>query len=201
MTGGNQRWAPFRRPLRCCECVGGGADSLLGASCCWGLHGNRGGARRGSAASCGCAGAPSVSRACRLRQRSRRRVLARWSCRCRPCAGLPARRRPSRIARNISLLLPGRSTDDRLRGGPGRPLLVARHPDRHRRCERNRSDDACSLDGARRRHCPHHREEVRDPEQRAPARVRDLVVRDGELLAKPSAGAREAALGSHRRHT
>jgi hypothetical protein len=31
--------------------------------------------------------------------------------------------------------------------------------------------------------------------------MRDQVVRDGKLLAKASAGAREAALGSHRRHT
>jgi hypothetical protein len=101
----------------------------------------------------------------------------------------------------MSLLLSGRRADDRVRGRPGRPPLVTPHPDRHRRCESNRSDDAGNLDRAWHRHCPHHREEVRDPEQRAPARLRDPVVRDGELLAKPSAGAREAALGSHRRHT
>ena len=101
----------------------------------------------------------------------------------------------------MSLLVPGRGTGDRVRGRPGRPLLVAPHSDRHRRCERNRSDDAGNLDGAWHRHCPHRRENVRDPEQRAPARLPDLVVRDGELLAKPSAGASEAALGNHFRHT
>jgi hypothetical protein len=97
----------------------------------------------------------------------------------------------------MSLLVSGRGTDDRVRG---RPLLVALHSDRHRRCERNRSDDAGNLDGAWHRHCPHRREDVRDPEQRAPARLPVQVVRDAELLAKPSAGAREAALGSHWRH-